>query len=31
MTSAIGKMLQIRGYSVSALKIDPYVNVDAGT
>ncbi len=31
MTSSIGKMLQIRGYSVSTLKIDPYVNVDAGT
>ncbi|MCQ8891891.1 MAG: CTP synthase [Candidatus Methanosuratincola sp.] len=30
-TSSIGKMLQARGYSVSAMKIDPYVNVDAGT
>ncbi len=31
MTSSIGKMLQARGYSVSTVKIDPYVNVDAGT
>lgn len=29
--SAIGKILQSRGYGVTALKIDPYVNVDAGT
>jgi CTP synthase len=31
MTSSIGKMLQVRGHSVSTVKIDPYVNVDAGT
>ncbi len=31
LTSSLGKMLQVRGYSVSAVKIDPYVNVDAGT
>ncbi|RLE49467.1 MAG: CTP synthetase [Candidatus Methanomethylicota archaeon] len=31
VTSSIGKMLQIRGFSVTAIKIDPYVNVDAGT
>ncbi len=31
VTSSIGKMLQVRGYSVTAIKIDPYVNVDAGT
>ncbi|MDD1776005.1 MAG: CTP synthase [Candidatus Methanomethylicus sp.] len=31
MTSSIGKMLQSRGYTVSTVKIDPYVNVDAGT
>ncbi|MCR4330795.1 MAG: CTP synthase [Patescibacteria group bacterium] len=30
-TSSIGKILQARGFSVTALKIDPYVNVDAGT
>lgn len=29
--SAIGNILQSLGYSVTALKIDPYVNVDAGT
>jgi len=31
VTSSIGKMLQTRGFSVTAIKIDPYVNVDAGT
>ncbi|MBS7646244.1 MAG: CTP synthase [Candidatus Bathyarchaeia archaeon] len=31
VTSSIGKMLQARGYNVTAIKIDPYVNVDAGT
>ncbi|MEK7612232.1 MAG: CTP synthase [Patescibacteria group bacterium] len=30
-TSSIGKILQARGFEVTALKIDPYVNVDAGT
>ena len=30
-TSSIGKMLQTRGFKVTAIKIDPYVNVDAGT
>lgn len=30
-TSSIGKMLQTRGYRVTVVKIDPYVNVDAGT
>ncbi|MFH1597631.1 MAG: CTP synthase [Patescibacteria group bacterium] len=29
--SSIGKLLQSRGYKVTAMKIDPYVNVDAGT
>ncbi len=29
--SSIGKILQDRGLTVTALKIDPYVNVDAGT
>jgi len=29
--ASIGKMLQVRGFSVTAIKIDPYVNVDAGT
>ena len=30
-TSSIGKMLQTRGLKVTVIKIDPYVNVDAGT
>lgn len=30
-TSSIAKILQAKGYSVTAIKIDPYVNVDAGT
>ncbi len=29
--ASIGKILQSRGFEVTALKIDPYVNVDAGT
>jgi CTP synthase len=29
--SSIGLLLKARGYQVTALKIDPYVNVDAGT
>jgi CTP synthase len=31
VTSSIGKMLQTRGLKVTVIKIDPYVNVDAGT
>lgn len=30
-TASIGKILQSKGFAVSAVKIDPYVNVDAGT
>ncbi len=30
-TSSIGKILQHYGYKVTAIKIDPYINVDAGT
>jgi len=30
-TSSIGVILQARGYKVTAIKIDPYINVDAGT
>ena len=30
-TASIAKLLQIRGFKVSAMKIDPYLNVDAGT
>ncbi|MBS7637723.1 CTP synthase [Candidatus Bathyarchaeota archaeon] len=31
VTCSIGKMLQSRGFTVSAVKCDPYLNVDAGT
>lgn len=31
LTSSVGKMLQARGFKVTVIKIDPYVNVDAGT
>lgn len=31
VTSSIGLLLKSRGYSVGAIKIDPYINVDAGT
>lgn len=30
-TSSIAKVIQARGHKVTAIKIDPYVNVDAGT
>src|SRR3989344_5899556 len=30
-TSSIAKILQARGFTVSPVKIDPYLNVDAGT
>ena len=29
--ASIGKILQSKGFSVTAIKIDPYVNLDAGT
>ncbi len=29
--SSVGKILQSRGFKITALKVDPYVNVDAGT
>ncbi len=29
--ASIGKIIQSRGYAVTAIKIDPYVNLDAGT
>ena len=29
--ASIGKILQSKGYSVTNIKIDPYLNVDAGT
>lgn len=30
-TASIGKILQAKGFRVTAMKADPYVNVDAGT
>ncbi len=30
-TASIGKILQSKGFKVTGIKIDPYVNVDAGT
>ena len=30
-TSSLGALLRARGYRVTAIKIDPYINVDAGT
>ncbi|MDP2864265.1 MAG: CTP synthase [bacterium] len=30
-TASIGKILQSKGFKVTAIKIDPYINVDAGT
>lgn len=29
--ASIGRILQSKGYRVSAIKIDPYINIDAGT
>ncbi|MEM3571046.1 MAG: CTP synthetase, partial [Candidatus Bathyarchaeia archaeon] len=31
LSASIGKILQARGFKVTAIKIDPYLNVDAGT
>ncbi|MEA2055506.1 MAG: CTP synthase [Candidatus Thermoplasmatota archaeon] len=30
-TASIGKILQLHGYKVTAIKVDPYMNCDAGT
>lgn len=30
-TASIGRLLRNRGYAVAPLKLDPYINVDAGT
>ena len=30
-TASIGRLLKNRGYRVTAVKIDPYLNIDAGT
>ena len=31
VTCSIGKMFEVRGFNVTAVKCDPYLNVDAGT
>ncbi len=31
ISSSIGVILKAYGYRVNAIKIDPYINVDAGT
>ncbi len=31
LSASIAKLLQARGFRVSAIKIDPYLNIDAGT
>src|SRR3989338_4357379 len=31
VTASIGKMLTHQGFKVTAVKIDPYINIDAGT
>ncbi|RYG41914.1 CTP synthase, partial [bacterium] len=30
-TASLGRLLRNRGYRVAPLKLDPYINVDAGT
>ncbi|PIP58465.1 MAG: CTP synthetase, partial [Candidatus Vogelbacteria bacterium CG22_combo_CG10-13_8_21_14_all_37_9] len=30
-TASLGKILSARGFRVNLMKIDPYLNVDAGT
>jgi len=31
VTASIGKLLKLQGFNVTAIKIDPYINIDAGT
>jgi CTP synthase len=31
VTASVGKILQSKGFKVTAIKIDPYINIDAGT
>ncbi|UCD73023.1 MAG: CTP synthase [Candidatus Bathyarchaeota archaeon] len=31
VTSSVGKILQVRGFTVTVIKIDPYLNYDSGT
>ena len=30
-TASLGKILKSKGYKITAIKIDPYINIDAGT
>lgn len=30
-TASVGRIMQSKGFNVSAIKVDPYINVDAGT
>ena len=30
-TASLGALLRARGYKVTAVKVDPYINIDAGT
>lgn len=31
VTASLGKLIQAQGYNVTIVKIDPYINIDAGT
>ncbi len=31
LTASLGRLLQSRGYRIAPIKVDPYINVDAGT
>jgi CTP synthase len=31
ITSSLGLLLRAHGYRISVIKIDPYLNIDAGT
>src|SRR3989338_2906088 len=31
LTSSLGALIEAQGYKVTAMKIDPYINIDAGT
>lgn len=31
VSASLGKILQFRGFKISAVKIDPYLNIDPGT
>ena len=31
VTASIGRLIKNQGYKITAIKIDPYINIDAGT